>query len=39
MRKCEYSGRDLQGEEKFADEIYNRKKKRKGKAEGLTVRD
>jgi hypothetical protein len=27
MRKCEYSGRDLQGEEKFADEIYNRKKK------------
>jgi hypothetical protein len=38
MRKCEYSGRDLQGEEKFADEIYNRERK-EGKAERLTVRD
>jgi hypothetical protein len=29
--KCEYSGRYLQGEEKFTDEIYNRKK-RKGRS-------
>jgi hypothetical protein len=36
--KCEYLGRQLRGEEKFADEIYNREKK-EGKGEGLTVRD